>query len=104
MGGLGDHHHHPPACARGALSSLCAEGPGAAAHAAERGALTAVARLNAWWLVTPRQQGESAMKGVAQAFALVGAATLTIAVASCQKYSSGGGAASPDSIKETIKA
>lgn len=44
------------------------------------------------------------MKGVAQAFALVGAATLTIAVASCQKYSSGGGAASPDSIKETIKA
>jgi hypothetical protein len=43
------------------------------------------------------------MTGVTQAFALVGAATLTIAVAGCQKYSSGGDA-SPDSIKETIKA
>ena len=43
------------------------------------------------------------MRGVAQAFALAGAATLAIGLAGCQRYASNGGA-SADSVKEAIKA
>ena len=43
------------------------------------------------------------MRGVAQAFALAGAAALAIGVAGCQRYASNGGA-SVDSVKEAIKA
>jgi uncharacterized protein (TIGR02246 family) len=38
-----------------------------------------------------------------QAFALAAAAAMAIGVAGCQKYASNGGAASADSVKETIK-
>jgi uncharacterized protein (TIGR02246 family) len=44
------------------------------------------------------------MSGIKQAFALTGAAVLAIGVAGCQKYTSSGGAASADSVKEAIKA
>ena len=43
------------------------------------------------------------MRGVAQAFALAGAAALAIGVAGCQRYASNDGA-SADSVKEAIKA
>ena len=43
------------------------------------------------------------MRGIAQALALAGAATLAIGGAGCQRYASNGGA-SVDSVKEAIKA